>query len=171
MYCHKLFTTSTVWRELECKFSAKLEKSNTKFVKACVLYYTKVSQFFSSNTRHYMQWYSGRIIITLGDVLMLAVSLQALILHQGVPDLLSHCLCISFYISLPLPSSWEITLVLLLMQQLLHFLCFFHSQCPNTQTCIAIHKQYFLGSFYFEADLLVLLVEQKTHPVLPLELR
>lgn len=161
----KLFTTSTLWRGLECKFSAKLEKSNTKFVKAC-LYYTKVSQFFSSNIRYCMSDILHVIIVILEDVLMLEVSLQALILHQGVLGLLFHSLYISFYIFLLPPFSWEIASVLLLMQLLLHFLCFSHSQCPNTQTCISIHKQYFLESSYFEADLPVLLVGQKTHPVL-----
>lgn len=42
---HKLFTTSTLRRELECKFSAKLEKSNTKFVKACVCIIQKLASF------------------------------------------------------------------------------------------------------------------------------
>lgn len=135
-------------------------------MKACVLYCTKVSKFFSSNTRYCKQWYFEHITVTLEDVLMLVVSLQALILHQGELDLLFHCLCISFYIFLPPPFSWEITLMLLLMQLLLHFLCFFHTQCPNTQICTSIHKQYFLESSYFEADLPVLLVGQKTHPVL-----
>lgn len=162
---HKLFTTSTVWRELECKFSAKLEKKQYKICESlCFMLYK--SQFFSSNTRYCMQWYFGHIIVILEDVLMLEVSLQASILHQGVLDLLFHCLCISFYIFLPPPFSWEITSMLLLMQLLLHFLCFFHSQCPNTQTCTSIHKQYFLESSYFEADLLILLVGQKIHPVL-----